>query len=96
MKAEQEEPALHFPVWCLQFPLPVCRAAAEDSQLQMKYIFFTASVELLEDGARCSAVYLLFPEPGSIHINVALSHAVIYAVFITPETCTGACKVIKC
>lgn len=59
-------------------------------------IFFTASVELLEDGARCSAVYLLFPEPGSIHINVALSHAVIYAVFITPETCTRACKVIKC
>lgn len=44
---------------------------------------------------KCSAVYLpgcCFQSTDSIHINVALLHTVIYAVFITPETCTRACK----
>lgn len=60
---------------------------------------FTVFIFLLEAGTRCSAVRLLgccSQGPGSIHINVVLFHTVISAVFITPETCTGACKGIKC
>lgn len=37
-----------------------------------------------------------FQSTNSIHINAALLHMVIDAAFVTPETCTRACKDIKC
>lgn len=63
-------------------------------QIQLVPVF----IFLLTDRQRCSAVHLLgccLQSTGSIHINVALFHTVIYAVLITPETCTKACKDIK-